>query len=602
MTNFEDSNMSSSAPSGPDGVESQLDKSAKFNVGRANRYAWINSLIVIAIILAIFSLGWLLFANWKQISSFFLKTGSVSKPPQTFSENMEQEPEPRKLFDVKSGEKVSTLRVSLEDFKKGDLKYFAILDDKTVIINNKKGDPCERILAYDMSLWTSFHIAYVCEKSQKRSVYLDNVLVSGTFQVSNEPRLTLSDSARLAFVATEGEKEFVVVDGKPEQKYDRISSLQISEDGSVVSYVAKLEGKEFVVRNGTLVGTEYESVSRLYSESDRYSYHAYKNCPLQSSFNYCVARLVVNGNEMPLDEQDVEEGGVLADGGYYALVKRGDKKAVIFNGSEIGMYDTVMGVLGFESPKFSHDQKRYAFTASSNGKMFAVIDGKKQTEHEFVSEIIVSPDFSTIEYWTKDGCGGADAGYYTTFLETGPNCRAQYVFNGKAYKVSPKAVHVKLSPDGKKMAVVVVDKCEEPSLLSKCTSKIEENGKQIGSEYNYINNISYIDNKLALLVSEEPFGVRGRFILGGVESEIYDRILDSFPASGHDPVLTPDGKHYVYAVRVGVENGQEFMIIDGKKYGPYEQILSSSYSDDGKKVYYIYRNGQSIFFQTFGLE
>jgi hypothetical protein len=62
------------------------------------------------------------------------------------------------------------------------------------------------------------------------------------------------DCKHVAYVAKEGDKKFVVVDGKEEKKYDGISIMEgtpiFSPDSKRVAYVAGEGGKWFVVVDG----------------------------------------------------------------------------------------------------------------------------------------------------------------------------------------------------------------------------------------------------------------------------------------------------------------------------------------------------------------
>ena len=67
-----------------------------------------------------------------------------------------------------------------------------------------------------------------------------------------------SDGRRAAYVANQGGREFVVVDGVEGQQYDDIDDLQFTADGRHVVFAARRGGKSLVVVDG-VEGREYDS-------------------------------------------------------------------------------------------------------------------------------------------------------------------------------------------------------------------------------------------------------------------------------------------------------------------------------------------------------
>lgn len=60
-----------------------------------------------------------------------------------------------------------------------------------------------------------------------------------------------ADGKRTAYAVRDGDKEYVVLDGKEEKKYDRIVLLPVfSPDGKSTAYAVRDDGEEFVVING----------------------------------------------------------------------------------------------------------------------------------------------------------------------------------------------------------------------------------------------------------------------------------------------------------------------------------------------------------------
>jgi len=87
-----------------------------------------------------------------------------------------------------------------------------------------------------------------CDRVISERLIVQVVLSSwklGSFKVS-------PDSKRVAYVSIEGNKQFVVVDGKEQKKYDGIgaSTLIFSPDSKRMAYAAKMGDKWFVVVDG----------------------------------------------------------------------------------------------------------------------------------------------------------------------------------------------------------------------------------------------------------------------------------------------------------------------------------------------------------------
>ena len=503
---------------------------------------------------------------------------------------------PEQVFEMTPTDKVTGIAL-LPYNEKAGFSYYVILNENSVVLSGKRGPVFDRIGSYGPTFSRQFQ--YVGTKNDTRGVYVDNVLMSGNYEVDSELPASLAENGRLAFVAREGDKKFVVVDGKPGPLYDRIDRLQFSQDGTYVSYQATLGDNELVVHNG-VPGRLYQSVNFLGTSGSHYSYHAYRDCAAGNTDN-CPARLVVDGKEVPLKELNLDQGGVLSEGGYYAVLERNGKKVFVYNGEEIGEYERIMGPPGFTYPVFSMDDKRYAFTATSNGKSFAVVDGKKEKEYDYVSPIALDYDGSLVQYWGKNGCGDAEYAGLIGLAQNTEGCKVFVVTNGKEELVDTDAVSYIKGPEGK-VVTITSNNCSigEASGFPECVYTIKENGKVVGRPYKNIVSIDYIGNDLAVLSSDENFGYNGRFLFQGKESEQYTFInyFDTKYGTANDPQVTVDGKHYTYSYHMGEENGEEFMVVDSKNFGPFSEVLCFSYSFDGKELYYLYRAGQTIFSQT----
>src|SRR3972149_2001345 len=83
----------------------------------------------------------------------------------------------------------------------------------------------------------------------------ESVLMEG---VSPSSRLIASpDLRRVARIAREGNKEFVVIDGKEGKRYDNIFDVVFSPDGKRLAYMARLGERDSVVFDGQ-EGKQYD--------------------------------------------------------------------------------------------------------------------------------------------------------------------------------------------------------------------------------------------------------------------------------------------------------------------------------------------------------
>ena len=96
---------------------------------------------------------------------------------------------------------------------------------------------------------------------------------------------TSPDGKRLAYLARQGDKTSVIVDGKTGNQYDRLSEIIFSPDSEHVAYGAKAGNKWFVVVDGE-EGNQYDSISYLggggivFESFDRLHYLAFKGSDL----------------------------------------------------------------------------------------------------------------------------------------------------------------------------------------------------------------------------------------------------------------------------------------------------------------------------------
>jgi hypothetical protein len=103
------------------------------------------------------------------------------------------------------------------------------------------------------------------------------------------------DSQQLAYIAKDGYRHFVVLDGKEGHYYDDIKSdsLIFSPDGQRLAYIAQVGNKQFVVVDG-IEGKQYDAIITGVGGTIIFDY--------ADSFHY----LALEGNSVYLVEERLE--------------------------------------------------------------------------------------------------------------------------------------------------------------------------------------------------------------------------------------------------------------------------------------------------------
>lgn len=156
------------------------------------------------------------------------------------------------------------------------------------------------------------------------------------------------DGKRLGFVAVNGHKSFIVVDGKEGKYYDMtVSGLVFSQDSKHVVYNARHDGKEVIVK---------DEIEIMESNSLQSSV-----CSPDCSRMACI-------------------------------YKEGDNKYVVVDGKPGERYDNITEL------KFSTNGKRFVYAAWCGDSMCAVVDGMEQKSYRWVMNITFSPDSKRMAY------------------------------------------------------------------------------------------------------------------------------------------------------------------------------------------------------------
>jgi WD40 repeat protein len=215
--------------------------------------------------------------------------------------------------------------------------------------------------------------------------------VSGPIYDAVDSPVFSADGAHLAYRATKGKQQFVVLDGQPQKMVDQISdaTMVFSPDGKHLAYAAVDGGGARIMFDGT--------------ESPPYDKLLLG--PGYSLKGAHTATVVQKGGEQWVMLDGTEQAkfdGLVAgdltfsgDENHLAYgVKRGNKSMVILDGQPQMEFDA----LGNSTLRFSPDSKHLAYEAISGGKSYVMLDSVKLDAFDggLVQTPIFSPDSNRI--------------------------------------------------------------------------------------------------------------------------------------------------------------------------------------------------------------
>ena len=239
------------------------------------------------------------------------------------------------------------------------------------------------------------------------------------------------DSSRVAYVAKEGEHEFLVLDGQEGERHPEIWNLCFSPDSKRVAYVvgdrfawfmpeSHEKTDQFVVVDG-VPGNTYQCIPFPTFSVSSVGTFAGNFAPWRSPLLFSpdsrhiayLARsegkelLVVDGLELEVRRtkdtgaaDDLRVEVVFSpDSAHMAYTaQREEKWCVIVNGAQGDLCDRVGDIV------FSPDSAHMAYIAQREKKWCVVADGVQGDLYECVSNIVFSPDSARLAYiGTRDG-------------------------------------------------------------------------------------------------------------------------------------------------------------------------------------------------------
>jgi hypothetical protein len=240
------------------------------------------------------------------------------------------------------------------------------------------------------------------------------------------------------------------------------------------------------------------------------------------------------------------------------VVKRGDKYAVVYDGTVGKEYDEIK----INEPIFSPDSKRLAYIARSGNEWFAVVDGVEGKRYGMIFEdsLVFSPDSKRVGYIVRTDektafavVDGDEGPPFNAVASLGFSTDSQHVYySGRTFDQGARGYS----------CVLIVD------------------GKKSGEEYAGSDRIVFSpDWKHVAYVKATDKSVYC-VVLDGVAGEIRGII--------EKVVFSPDSNHLAYLVK----KGGHMMVVDGVVGKEYRDIYGPFFSPDSRRVAYIGDTGE----------
>lgn len=422
-----------------------------------------------------------------------------------------------KIFERKDIERVLAMKVSK------DLNNWAIhltrtpehlIRDQGYVVENKeyvvrngfKSREFDRVIMTRFSP-DSERLAYIAAAEGKWFIFMNDKEMKAHSALPPPPFfgrerfITVSslifspDSKKFAYVVTDGEKSFIVVNGKEYKKYDSILSHIFSPDSEKLAYAAKEAGKWFICFNHS-EGKRYDNVSNPIFSPD--------------------------GSKLLYFAQ--EEGQAF----------------VVVNEKEGNRYDKIVAL-----PIFSPNSEKFAFFALKNNNIFVVINNTKEFAVDKgppgSSLLVLS---NSLRFSTNSNKLAYKVEYYT------PKRGGQIIIiSDQNLERYPHAYDFAFSPDGRRFAYTVKE--EEKYYV------VTDGNK--GKRYADINSpliFSQDNSKLAYVVREHG---KSFIVVNDQEGGRYDEIisLPRFCSNNNNILLTAREDDKMFVV-VNNEEGKKY--------------------------------------------
>ena len=186
------------------------------------------------------------------------------------------------------------------------------------------------------------------------------------------------EKQRVAFLATRGDKSFVIVDGVEGTEYSNISNVRFSGDGKHISYLASRDRKRIFVMDGK-ESQEYDRI-RIFSADpagNRIAYLGNESVVLVDGIEGKAYRTI-----------DKADPFFSPNGEHFAYIgSNRSERYLVLNNNEV---NTEYKVLSLKSFTFSPDSKHFAYISKGpKGKPTVVVDNARTEEYDWIDDRLV---------------------------------------------------------------------------------------------------------------------------------------------------------------------------------------------------------------------
>jgi len=372
-------------------------------------------------------------------------------------------------------------------------------------------------LARDGAKW------FVVASGERQNSYDDINPGSLTFGPNGE---------RLAYVVGSGLEQAVVVDGKQEKTYDSISKLQFSPDGQRLAYWAGFGKWRVVVANGRQ-GKPYQERGLFYLDGDK----RWVSADLRGlAFSPDSRHLGYSAISGPMEKM-IEGTWLTYNENTFAVVDGREQR-----GRYIEIYD---------GPLFSPDSQRLIYTARGEPPSPPLLDYSAVVVDEVEQKHYDDVAFGTLHF-------SPDSKRFAYVARVAKDWFV--VADGKADKPYDE---ISLNSSW----------CQEVQGLRNCSSSVGPRGPTFSPDSQRIAYGARLGGKWLVLVDGKPEGP-------------YEEIVGNL-------IFGPDSRFVAYRAKIG---GKYVVVADGKKGNRFDEFVQGDiiFDSDSRFHYLAVRNNQHL--------
>lgn len=386
-------------------------------------------------------------------------------------------------------------------------------------------------------------------------------------KISNaiDSTITLSpDNRRVAYLAIEGIRRQLVLDGKPVETMAHVIRLRFSDNGKRFSYAESDDGKAWRVVVDQEKGELYEAIgdgNHLFSpDGSRYAYAGLRDNRWH---------VVIDGKEKHTFDL-IRSINFSPDGKHYSCVgTRGEYEHIAIDGVETKGFRRV----NFGRVLFSPNGKRTAYISVHDSHVTPIIDGVETRSFDAVQRLKFSPDSKRIAMIAVD------------------QGRRRLVVDGKLGKDYFEINHIRFNPSSDKVAYVAREKNESFMVVN----GIEDKNRYLAMGPAVFSN----DNRRMAFIGEISNTKFGRV------KRMMTVVVNGQPGRQYESIrnlqFSPDGQHLHYLV-TRREGGWQ-LVVDGDASFRYERPPSAiTFSKSGAHFVFVGRRSGESFLVVDGVE